>query len=122
MSDTVKAWIEERRAIHREATEDTARVLWDHDDPEGESPNENFDSEPKWEQERLKQAAQAVLESSDAHNMFPRALDALNAALEVLDSWEPPDPCRGPDITKCVDCLQGQEMRKAIEGAISDER
>lgn len=83
MSD-VNEWINERRRIHDAATEDAARVLWEHDDPEGESPNENFEDEPKWERERLKQAAQAVLESSDAHNTLPNLLTAVEKVLEVI--------------------------------------
>lgn len=123
MSDAVKTWIEERRAIHREATEGTARVLWEHDDPEGESPNENFDSEPKWEQERLKQAAQAILESSDAHNMFPRALDALNAVRELHHG----ERDEGGRWT-CMYCSHIRQTKilypcatvRAIEGAINE--
>lgn len=56
----------------------------------------------------------------DAHNMLPRTLNALEQVLRLLDEREPPDPCVGPDITKCVDCLQAQEMRRAIEGAINE--
>ena len=72
MTDTVKAWIEERRA---------ARV-----------PN-------------------STLSVSDAHNMFPRALNALEAVLEVLDAG-----VRDGDSAELIRRVALIE----IEGAIND--
>lgn len=46
----------------------------------------------------------------------PALLTAVEKVLEVLDGWEPPDPCN-LEIDPCLDCLMINEMRRAIEGA-----
>lgn len=82
MSD-LNEWIKERRAIHAEAIEEAARAIWDNDDPEGESPNENFEDEPKWSQERYRQSAAAALEASGASATLPALLTAVENVLEL---------------------------------------
>lgn len=114
-------WLKERRTIHDAATEDAARVLWEHDDPEGESPNENFEDEPKWERERLKQAAQAVLESSDAHNTLPTLLTAVEKVLE-RHHWERDEygcwTCRFCSHIQQAKILYPCATVRTVEGAI----
>lgn len=83
MSD-LNEWIKERRAIHAEAIEEAARAIWDNDDPEGESPNENFEDEPKWSQERYRQSAAAALEASGASATLPVVLTAIEKVLEAI--------------------------------------
>lgn len=76
MTDTVKSWIEERRAIHSEGTGVLLRNPYEL--------NREYDL---WGED-----AEAI---ADAHNMFPRALDALQAVLEEhlrQGLYEPCDP------------------------------
>ena len=74
MSDTVKTWIEERRAIHTAA--DTGR--WYAFDTGVGSSAIRSDEAVFEDMYMMKPDKTAVV---DAHNMFPRALDALNAVL-----------------------------------------
>lgn len=115
-----KAWIEERRAIHEAATEGPWVAEYSGETGDCVIPHDAQSTREAVAVTRLFHRTADANAIADAHNMFPRALDALQAVLELLDAWEPPDPCTGPDITKCVDCLQAQEMRKAIEGAINE--
>lgn len=119
MTDTVKTWIEERRAIHAkvpgEAWENYATPPFEVYDAT------EYDDGDMGEVLAETRAFSTSREIVDAHNSLPRALNALEQVLRLLDGWEPPDPCMGPDITKCVDCLQIQEMRRAIEGAINHD-
>lgn len=118
-------WIKERRAIHAEAIEEAARAIWDNDDPEGESPNENFEDEPKWSQERYRQSAAAALEASGASATLPVVLTAIEKVLELHEPiggfvgdpshWEC-NVCgdeRGPKPFPCP-------SRQAIEGAVNE--
>ena len=128
MSD-LNEWIKERRAIHAEAIEEAARAIWDNDDPEGESPNENFEDEPKWSQERYRQSAAAALEASGASATLPVVLTAIEKVLELHEPiggfegdpsyWEC-NVCgddRGP---KPYPCPTVRAVQSAIKGA-SDE-
>ena len=107
MTDTVKAWIEQRRVIHSKGTDVLLRNAYELDR----------------EAELCGADAEAIV---DAHNMFPRALDALSKVLErhqpidglAYDS--PPQECnvcaddRGPRPWPCPTV-------QAIEGAINHE-
>lgn len=66
MTDTVKSWIEERRAIQRDGRGCTCQIDWRYPCPEHSPGNP---------------VSQMVL--ADSVREFPRALDALNAVLEL---------------------------------------
>lgn len=76
MSDTVKTWIEERRAIHTAA--DTGR--WYAFDTGVGSSAIRSDEAVFEDMYMMKPDKTAVV---DAHNMFPRTLDAIEAVLKV---------------------------------------
>ena len=118
MSDTVKSWIEERRAIH--AASGAGRwekrlnghdyEIWELGEFD-DAPVSSFSADPD---------ASAIV---DAHNMFPRALNALQKVLElhgpvetgVSDQyWKEPDYC--PTCSEYWPC----ETAQAIEGAINE--
>ncbi|MGO3067117.1 MAG: hypothetical protein ACTIIT_13910 [Brevibacterium linens] len=121
MSD-LNEWIKERRAIHAEAIEEAARAIWDNDDPEGESPNENFEDEPKWSQERYRQSAAAALEASGASATLPALLTAVENVLELLSPHYESQVRReakfGRKGSACV-CEVCRAM-EAVEGAINE--
>ncbi|VEW13539.1 Uncharacterised protein [Brevibacterium casei] len=87
MTDTVKSWIEERRAIHSEGTGVLLRNPYEL--------NREYDL---WDED-----AEAI---ADAHNMFPRALDALNKVLELhkpIFYYEHEDSCMNTDEDHCAE-------------------
>lgn len=122
MSDMTE-WLKERRTIHDSATGGEWRrheckpcadrgsedlSIWSEDDPVAQwldsgNPNQRADRD-------------AIV---DAHNTLPALLTAVENVLEVLDGWEPPDPC-SLEGDPCLDCLMINEMRRAIEGAINE--
>lgn len=81
MTDTVKSWIEERRAIHAAAPGEA----WSN---YGTPPFEVYDSTKYADgdmgevlaETRALKVSHAI---TDAHNMFPRTLDAIEAVLKV---------------------------------------
>ena len=85
MTDTVKSWIEERRAIHTAATEGP----WEH----GVKPFRGDIGHNVSSPERVVmfggfESASPTAEADsvavvDAHNIFPRALNALEAVIEL---------------------------------------
>lgn len=102
MTDTVKAWIKERRQAHAFSTTGP----WVQDEDEGilgldVYTDAGSESAPdRWE----RQAADIRTEDADdahfivdAHNNLPRSLDALNAVLELhrraVDIFEPSEFC-----------------------------
>lgn len=96
-------WFKERREIHASAVEEAARAIWDNDDPEGESPNENFEDEPKWSQERYRQSAEAAVEASCVSATLLALLTAVEKVLELhVPETEYPDPITGE--CSCVEC------------------
>lgn len=114
MSDTVKSWIEERRTIHAQAAcepwefepddEDDWTIVDGVNDYIGHSPDDGVRA--GFEQGD----ATAIV---DAHNMLPRALDALNKVLELHKpiETEPSDTiCRG-----CSNQLPNGRFMPAVE-------
>lgn len=79
--NSIKSWIEERRAIHAKAGAGRWEKRLNGHNYEIWEPGE-FDDAPV-SSNSAKPDSTAIV---DAHNMFPRALDALNAVLEVLDA------------------------------------
>ena len=114
----VQQWIEERRAIHAKAAEgpwefepddtDDWTVVDGVNDYIGHSPDDGVRA--GFEQGD----ATAIV---DAHNMFPRALNALNAALELhVKGYET------AGVHWCSECETKWPCPtvQAIEGAIND--
>ncbi|WP_167197993.1 hypothetical protein [Brevibacterium pigmentatum] len=129
MSDTVKSWVEERQAIHAAAT----------DGPWYKTPNDRILSESvHWPEGDDYDVAGgfgrdgAVVEAIhdfdgnaivDAHSMFPRALDALNAVLELHVKETGGTPDGGvADVCSCGVSYWPCPTVQAIEGAINGER
>ncbi|WP_240373095.1 hypothetical protein [Brevibacterium zhoupengii] len=79
----VTEWLKEHRHINEKGIDSAARALWDNDDPEGESPNESFEDEPRWSQERYKQAAQAAICTYYDATGFASLLTAMKKVLEL---------------------------------------
>lgn len=124
MSDTVKSWIEERRAIHAAAESPwwTTRDLQPATVFAGDGSAEDIAVLTTFEHID----AAAIV---DAHNTFPRALDALSAVLELHKpfewsfGYEPIKSCRA-----CAGFGAAQDNAEwpcatvqAIEGAINNE-
>ena len=121
MTDSIKSWIEERRAIHSAAPGEA----WSN---YGTPPFEVYDSTKYADGDMGEMLAETrALKVShaitDAHNMFPRALDALNKVLELhrkerheYGGW------------MCTQCTRNHPVPypcatvQAIEGAINGER
>lgn len=82
MSDMTE-WLKEHRHISEKGIDSAARALWGNDDPEGESPNESFEDEPRWSQERYKQAAQVVVCTYYDATGFASLLTAMKKVLEL---------------------------------------
>lgn len=104
MSDTVKAWIEERQTIHSDGTGVLLRNPYEL--------NREYDL---WDED-----AEAI---ADAHNMFPLALDALNAVLELhrraVDIFEPLEFCAACSTNQRTvewPCPTVQAVQAAIAG------
>lgn len=111
MSDTVKSWIEERRTIHTGGRDVLLQSSYELERESGIEEGADID---------------AIV---DAHNMFPRALDALSAVLELHKpfewsfGYEPIKSCRA-----CTGFGAAQDnaewpcaTAQAIEGAINNE-
>ena len=116
MTDTVKSWIEERRAIHREGW--TGKWSWSLNDTElatlrATGGHVDFDL---IRDDEFRGPSEVLDEIVDAHNVtVPRALDALNKVLELHKPLGSPPDCTGcGDIWPC-------ETVEAIEGAISND-
>lgn len=130
MTDTVKSWVEERRTIHTKAT----------DGPWYKTPNDRILSEGvQWIEGDDYDVAGgfgckgAVVEAIhdfdgnaivDAHNMFPRALNALE---QVLELHQPMGVFTGfvPVCAECADIGGGDvawscPSVQTIEGAINE--
>ena len=116
MTNTVKAWIEERRAIHRGGW--TGKWSWSLNDRDlatlrATGGHVDFDL---IRDDEFRGPSEVLDEIVDAHNVtVPRALDALSNVLEL----HKPDSVFG-------DCLRCHEQHpcptvQAIEGAISHE-
>ncbi|WP_181275990.1 hypothetical protein [Brevibacterium oceani] len=78
----IKAWIEERRAIHAGGRDVLLRSSYELERESGIEEGNDID---------------AIV---DAHNMFPRALDALNAVLELhkpMPVYEVAEMCENED-------------------------
>lgn len=121
MTDTVKSWIEERRTIHEAAAEPswwTTRDLQPATVFAGDGSADDIAVLTTFEHSD----ATAVV---DAHNMFPRALDALNRVLEL---HKPIDGFVGdPSHWECNVCGDDRGPKpypcptvQAIEGAINE--
>ena len=78
MTDTVKAWIEERRAIHAKATPGE----WEEDAASGLG-GCVYLADGSYECVADAMSTDDAGPIVDAHNTFPRALDALNKVLEL---------------------------------------
>ena len=126
MSDTVKSWIEERRAIHAKATPGK----WDRRECSvmgareasdvGQGPARLASMDMPYRKPRMEANATAIV---DSHNMFHRALDALSAVIELHKPlgyigrdgetvWDECEHCHGSGWP----C----ETVQAIEGAINE--
>lgn len=113
MTDSIKSWVEERRAIHTAATEGP----WEH----GVKPFRGDIGHNVSSPERVVmfggfESASPTAEADsvavvDAHNALPRALDALEAVLEVMDAG-----VRDGDSAEIIRRVALIE----IEGAIND--
>lgn len=125
MSD-VRAWIEERQAIQAAATQGEWKWAGESDEPWPSGENSLLAGDEivlfGWGYDASGIEASPEDETSivDAHNMFPRALDALNAVLELHKTM--------PD-GNCVSCTWFSDGNivphpcptvQAIEGAIND--
>ena len=125
MTDTVKAWVEERQAIHAAAT----------DGPWYKTPNDRILSESvQWPEGDDYDVAGgfgrdgAVVEAIhdfdgnaivDAHSNFPRALDALNSVLKVCDKALAVR-VEGSSEGEVAMAAMAATVKRAIEGAIND--
>ena len=124
MSDTVKSWIEERRAIHREGW--SGKWSWSLNDTEratlrATGGHVDFDL---IRDDEYRGPSEVLDEIVDAHNVtVPRALNALNKVLELhrraVDIFEPSE--------FCAECSTDQRTVewpcatvRAIERAIKD--
>lgn len=111
MTDTVKSWIEERRAIRSYTTE-----AWEHDRHEDGG---NF-----WAGGGRSDFHLTVDDAAfcvDAHRNFPSALDALNAVLELHVKETGGTPDGGvADVCSCGVSYWPCPTVQAIEGAIND--
>ena len=130
MTDTVKSWIGERRAVHAKATPGE----WQADGFADELGGEPIIRLSIWSGPPSSKESPIVVHSIrhhgntgfilDAHNMFPRALDALSAVIELHKPlgyigrdgetvWDECEHCYGSGWP----C----ETVQAIEGAINHD-
>ncbi|MGR6089000.1 hypothetical protein ACU4IU_00390 [Brevibacterium sp. CSND-B09] len=92
----VKSWVEERRATHAAATEHLYFQHWG-----GQNQNGDYAESILFDERDGEELTRGLPDADgeafvDAHNMFPRALDALNAVLELHASdmlYENVDRC-----------------------------
>lgn len=127
MSD-LNEWLKERRRIHNEATDGP----WEQDEEDGvrgvdlytNAEDEEF--EDRWERRdadiRTWDADDATA-IVDAHNMFPRALNALEAVNAQIDRMEADANTYGDgghDLACDALFAYVMTLRQAIEGAINE--
>lgn len=86
------------------------------------------DTVKSWIEERrnIKESAHlsevgAALAHEDGLDMFPRALDALQAVLSLCDQWDREVSVPGVPSVECDESFKVRlVIQKAIEGAIND--
>lgn len=81
MTDTAKAWIEERRGIHSAATEGPWVAEYSGETGDCVIPHDAQSTREAVAVTRLFHRTADANAIADAHNMFPRALGALKAVL-----------------------------------------
>ena len=126
MSDTVKTWIEERRAIHRDGW--SGKWSWSLNDRDlatlrATGGHVDFDL---IRNDEFRGPSEVLDEIVDAHNVtVPRALDALEAVLKVHTPIEVNHAFKGR-TNVCEQCSEDRlytlwpcETVQAIEGAIN---
>ena len=124
MSDTVKSWIEERRAVHAKGSSGR----WDCNERNWDEPYgmtlvyDVFHNGETMDRDHVADAAYDNAEVIvDAHNTFPRALDALNAVLELHVKETGGTPTGDvADVCSCGMHYWPCPTVQAIEGAISE--
>ena len=121
MVTDVKSWIEERRAIHAEATPGE----WEEDAVSGLE-GCVYLADGSYECVADAMSTDDAGPIVDAHNMFPRALDAIEAVLKVHTPIEVNHAFKGR-TNVCEQCSEDRlyalwpcETVEAIEGAINE--
>ena len=124
MSDTVKTWIEERQAIHAKATDGPWRAR-PGDEIEGPGGDNLMGGDTEYFSGFMLRGENATA-VADAHNMFPRALDAIEAVLKVHTPIEVNHAFKGR-TNVCEQCSEDRlyalwpcETVEAIEGAFNE--
>ena len=102
MADTVKSWIEERRAIHAGGRDVLLRSSYELERESGIEEGADID---------------AIV---DAHNSLPRALNALEQVLAVCDKALAVT-VEGSSEGDAAMAAMAATVKRAIEGAVSDE-
>lgn len=124
MTDTAKAWIEERRGIHNEATDGPWVAEYSGETGDCVIPNDAQSTREAVAVTRLFHRTADANAIADAHNMFPRALDALNAVNAQIDRMEADANTYGDgghDLACDALFAYVMTLRQAIEGAISHD-
>lgn len=123
MSDTVKAWIEERRAIHAESTDGPWVAEYSAETGDCVIPHDAQSTREAVAVTRLFHQTADANAIADAHNMFPRAMGALNAVLELhrraVDIFEPLEFCAACSTNQRTvewPCPTVQAVQAAIAG------
>lgn len=123
MTDTVKAWIEERRAIHEATTEGPWVAEYSAETGDCVIPHDAQNTREAVAVTRLFHRTADANAIADAHNTLPRALDALNAVLELhrraVDIFEPSEFCAACSTDQRTvewPCPTVQAVQAAIAG------
>lgn len=116
-----KSWIEERRAIHEAATEGPWVAEYSAETGDCVIPHDAQSTREAVAVTRLFHRTADANAIADAHNMFPRALDALSKVLGLCDEWDREVSIPGVPGVECDESFKVRlVIQKAIEGAIND--
>lgn len=121
----VQQWIEERRTIHNEATEGPWVAEYSGETGDCVIPNDAQSTREAVAVTRLFHRTADANAIADAHNMFPRALNALEAVIELIEFMETDaENCLNAGYLHASEVLleNAGDLRQAIEGAINGER
>lgn len=123
MSDTVKAWIEERRTIHEAATEGQWVAEYSAETGDCVIPHDAQSTREAVAVTRLFHRTADANAIADAHNMLHRALSALEAVNAQIDRMEADANTYGDgghDLACDALFDYAMTLRQAIEGAINE--
>ena len=123
MTDTVKAWIEERRTIHNEATEGPLVAEYSGENGDCVIPHDAQSTREAVAVTRLFHRTADANAIADAHNMFPHALDALEDLIGIahlMDEEAREYEHEGRVLAAQIARGHAASIRSAIESALED--